>query len=404
MQLSSQQERALRDVRDWFNNSDEQVFHLFGYAGTGKTTIAKRLVEGIENVIFGAFTGKAAYVLQRSGCPGAATIHSLIYNPKDKSKAHLQGLVEDLEYALTQWRQSASEGDPEPSKIRDLREEIAEEQRNLRRPMFTLKLESPLRDADLLVIDECSMVDRVMGEDLLSFGVKTLVMGDPAQLPPVGSAGFFNPRTPDAMLEQIHRQAEGNPIIDLATTVRNGERLRRGQYGESSVISRDELTPEIAMGADQIIVGTNKLRRAVNNHVRRKLGREGPFPVVGDRLVCLKNNHEKGILNGALYEVEQILADPSPDEDTIPMIVKDEEGSYEIDAHVNPFMGDDVPPWAHKDTDSFDYGYAITCHKSQGSQFPKVLVYDESRVFRKDARKWLYTAITRAQEKVTVVS
>lgn len=384
-------------MADRFLSGPDQVFKLFGHAGTGKTTIAKMIAERCGgSVLFAAFTGKAAYVLQQAGCPDACTIHSLIYTPKEKSKERLQFYLEA--------QKKLQEMDPPPvERLRKAEKVIADERANLRRPMFALAVDSPLSRCQLLIVDECSMVDERMGQDILSFGAKVLVLGDPNQLPPVRGAGFFTNGHPDMLLTEIHRQARDNPIIDMATRVREGERLEYGDYGSSKVIQKGTIGPEEAAGADQVIVGTNETRRKVNVRVRQIRGfGDGPIPLVGERLVCLKNNNEKGLLNGAMYKVADILDDTGP---RIEMVVEDEgSGSaIEVSAHRAPFLGEDTPHWEIKDSDQFDFGYAVTCHKSQGSQWKNVLVFDESNIFGHNSRKWLYTAITRASERVTVV-
>ena len=165
MSWSPQQDAALKAVAEWLRRGDRPVFRLFGYAGTGKTTLAKHIA-GVEgDVAFGAYTGKAALVCARRG-EGASTIHSLIYRSR--------------------------EGDENG-------------------PQFVLNRSSSAAKADLIVIDECSMVDEELGRDLLSFGRPVLVLGDPAQLPPVKGGGFFTEAESDVMLTEVHRQAAGRP-------------------------------------------------------------------------------------------------------------------------------------------------------------------------------------------------
>ena len=206
--------RALDAVGQWLRKGEPQVFRLFGYAGVGKTTLARHIAEGARgDAAFAAFTGKAALVLRSKGCVGATTIHSLIYN--------------------------ASEGaDGAPS--------------------FTLNRDGPASRAGLIVIDECSMVDEELGRDLLSFGKPILVLGDPAQLPPVRGGGFFTAAEPDVMLTEIHRQAEDNPIIRLAGAVRRGEELPYGDYGAAKVIRRNEIAAPMVLDADQVLVGLDE--------------------------------------------------------------------------------------------------------------------------------------------------
>ena len=386
MKWSPQQDQALKDVARWLKTSDEQVLRLFGYAGTGKTTLAKHLAEGVSHVRFAAFTGKAAHVLQQKGCM-ATTIHSLIYIPKGKSAERLR--LMEIKF---------TEMEAEDEGREDLLQRIAEEKAALKAPHFVLNIDSPLLNTDLLVIDECSMVGDRMAQDLLHFGCKILVLGDPAQLPPVRGTGYFTEHKPDILLTEIHRQASGNPIIELATTVRCGGKLTLGKYGDSLIT--DELDADQALAADQIIVGRNKTRHAINRRMRNLLGFSGAVPNVGERLVCLRNDAEMGLLNGSLWSVQEVYDDADP----VAMSVSPEDDKWMQDvlAHRGLFTGEEIDWWTRRDAQEFEYGYALTCHKSQGSQWDDVMVIDESECFRHDARRWLYTAITRAAERVTV--
>ena len=211
MQWSPQQEAALAAVARWLKAGEPQVFRLFGYAGTGKTTLAKHIAEGTDGgVVFAAYTGKAAHVMRTKGCVGASTIHSLIYR---------------------------SRGEDENG------------------PTFALNDDSEAGKAALIVIDECSMVDEEIGRDLLSFGKPVLVLGDPAQLPPVAGGGFFTAAEPDIMLTEVHRQAAENPIIRMSMTVRDGGALEEGAYGDSRVVGRQNIDHEDILAADQVLVG-----------------------------------------------------------------------------------------------------------------------------------------------------
>lgn len=409
MDWGKQQDDALLAVREWLTSMDRQVFRLFGFAGTGKTTLAKHFAEGIEgNVLFGAYTGKAAHVLRTKGCP-AATIHSMIYRSKDKGRSRLAELELELQTALGELDQHEREErdalGTEPGRIRVLREAVAQERKSMQRPLFQLNNDSIVRDAKLLVIDECSMVDGQMGEDLLSFGTPILVLGDPAQLPPVFGAGFFTEGTePDVMLTEIHRQAADNPILAMATKVRNQEALAIGSYGESEVIERAQVNTKDAENADQVLVGRNATRHASNKRMRSLLGRTEELPEIGDKLVCLRNSNERGLLNGAIWHV---IGNGAIDEDRCYLEVRSEESEQELacEAHTHHFQGkgDTLPWWSRKEAEEFDYGYALTVHKSQGSQWNNVLLFDESWCFRADRWRWLYTGITRAAERVTVV-
>lgn len=402
MEWSPQQEAALKAVQDWLDNGEEQVFRLFGFAGTGKTTLAKHLAEGVKGtVLFGAFTGKASKVLQEKGCP-ATTIHQMIYRSKQPSTTK----VKEMEAELAKLLLIEEPTDIQKKKIADYRKELEIERTNAARPMFDLNRESEVRGAALVVIDECSMVDGVMGQDLLSFGVKVLVLGDPAQLPPVGGAGFFTDHKPDFLLDEIHRQAEGDPILDLATLTRNKKLLDLGDCGTSRVIDLDETKPDdlkkVVMEADQIIVGRNNTRHSYNRRMRKLHDRTSQFPEAGDKVVCRRNDHDTGLMNGAIFYVEDV---GEVDENFVVMTIRPDTGGDPIHviAHSAFFLGETVPWWEMDGAQHFEYAYAVTCHTAQGSQWDNVVVFDESYCFKKDRHRWLYTAITRAAKSVTVV-
>lgn len=417
MKWSPQQEDCLQDFNRWYNNGAEGlVYRIFGYAGTGKTTLAKHLAEGIDGeVLFGAYTGKAAHVLTNKGCP-ASTIHSMIYHSRDKGKSRLLTLEQDLEAAIQRFVKlgfNAIEIE-DKKEIIEYRRLIREETKALSQPFFIRNPESIVHDAALVVIDECSMVDGQMGEDLLSFGTPILVLGDPAQLPPVGGAGYFTENVkPNVMLTEIHRQAQESGIIQLATIFRNGEKPSLGHYAhDCEVIHIDEINADMVMSPDQIIVGKNVTRSSYNRRMRQLLGhatREdyNPYPVAGERLICLRNNHELGLLNGAMFGVHYV-GGVLDDKVYLEIIPQDEEeqGMVEVSSHTHYFLGrkkEDLPYWERKEAEEFDYGYAITGHKSQGSQWNDVIVFDESYCFRNDWNRWSYTAATRAAKNLTWV-
>lgn len=398
MELSTQQQQALQAVQQWLENpGDRQCFRLFGYAGTGKTTIAQQFAQSVQGkVLFASYTGKAALVMQRKGCIGAQTIHRLLYVPTSGDRDQIDELMRELE---------ALEGqDPKDQEAIDLLKlEIAEEKAKLRQPRFSVNPDSEFGDAKLIVIDEVSMVGKRVAEDMLSFGRPILVLGDPAQLPPVGEGGYFTKQKPDFLLTEIHRQSIDSPVLMLATRVRNSEALPYGEWGESRVIPKGVLNLGDVAQFDQVICGTNKARQDLNRQIRQHLGRKTGLPEPGDKLVCLRNNYESGFLNGSLWTVTDSKV---VDDERIWVALKDED-SREIDCVMwqHHFFGreDEILPWDIKNNECFDFGYALTCHKSQGSQWNNVLVIDESYIFRGDSKRWLYTAITRAANSVTVV-
>lgn len=369
MKFSPQQDEALKAAADWYRRRDSQIFRLFGYAGTGKTTLARHFSEGIDgDVHFAAFTGKAAQVLREKGNENARTLHSLIYRPRGEAEDEEDGSVN---------------------------------------PTFSLNRKSDLAKAHLLVVDECSMVDEELGRDVLSFGVPVLVLGDPGQLPPISGGGFFTEAEPDFLLTEIHRQARENPIIDLAMRVRNGDALDYGDFGAARIISRHDVESDEVLRADQVLVGTNRTRRKYNMRLRELNGFQTPYPEKHDKLVCLRNDNPKGLLNGSLW---QVTAPGKVGGRHLQMLIRpEEEGAKGPRIKVKVLRaafeeGAETIPWQQKrGSDEFDYGYALTVHKAQGSQWDKVYLFDESYAFRDTRDRWLYTAITRAAEELTIV-
>ena len=394
---SPQQDNALQKVKAWLKEKNSpQLYRLFGYAGTGKTTLAKHFAEGIDGtVLFGAYTGKAAQVLRERGCENASTIHSMIYHPRDKSRKHLV----ELEVALMV--------EEDQIKRAELQKEILKERENVAQPAFNKRFDSPLKDAELAIIDECSMVDARIGEDLLSFGKPVLVLGDPAQLPPVKGVGFFTAQEPDIMLTEIHRQARDNPIISLATDVRNKKKPKIGTYGESRVLKKGDLPDGEATRVDQILCGVNKFRLSGNARYRTLQGFREEYPMPGEKIVCLRNNYDDGLLNGTLWSIESVA---NVDSRRINFSIYPHGGSDEyckdVEAHIHHFegRGNELIWPSKRDANEFDYGYLLTVHKAQGSQWHDVLLYDQSWAFKRhgDAWRWLYTGITRASERITI--
>jgi len=395
--LSETQGKALAQFDEWFHRASRvytgkrnmepeaeesaitesvpQVFKIFGFAGSGKTTIAARKAQDLgRGVLAATFTGKAALVMRRKGF-NCSTIHSLIYVPKmtpvlDKTTGQPTG-----------------------------EEELS----------FVLNDESDLWNAKLLIVDEVSMVGQELGRDLLSFNRPILVLGDPGQLPPISGTGYFTKDRPDVMLTEIHRQALDNPIIRMSMDIRLGRGVKSGNYGESRVLRKASLNRQSdLLAADQVLCGINRTRRTLNADIRKMLGFDQPqTPMSGEKLICLKNNRDKGLFNGGMW---QVAAEPPPvfDGEIFELKVNslDLAGrTAKVKVPLQFFCAeeDKLPASKHRKFDEFDWGYAITVHKSQGSQWDNVLVMNENYCFRETAIQWLYTAVTRAAEKLTLV-
>jgi exodeoxyribonuclease-5 len=422
LEFAPQQQQAIAKVSDWYRDSEQQVFRLFGYAGTGKTTLARHIVDQLGvRALFAAFTGKAAYVLRSKGCDGASTIHSLIYSPQEKVRAKLNELE----------RQLAAETNPQERAV--LARAVKVESDRLATPDFILREDSPLDAAPLLVLDEVSMVGTRIAADLLSFGTKLLVLGDPAQLPPVEGGGYFINAQPDHLLTEIHRSALDSPVTRLASSVRAsppGDRSlgmpgMDGDSGRTLAVTRDQLA-----GFDQVLVGTNKTRWQAIHLLRSLHGLTGPHPQPGDRIIGLANSVEADVFNGQQFTVHDVVP-PAEGADRIRMTVEDDAGTRRhLTTWTAGYAGIEGEKHAKREgrgtVAAATFAQAITCHKSQGSQWDNVLVVDESWIFARaeaaeaqragrtlaDAaaaghiagQRWLYTAITRAAQRVVVIA
>jgi exodeoxyribonuclease-5 len=425
---TAQQAQALGKITSWFADPNRQVFRLFGYAGTGKTSLAQHLVNelGVTNVCYGAFTGKAAFVMAQKGCVGASTLHRLIYIPQEKAQAKLRALLTELD----------TETDPDKQAILD--KQIKIEKQRLETPDWILREpdETELSTTDLLVVDEVSMVATAMAADLLSFGTKVLVLGDPAQLPPVDGGGYFIHAQPDHLLTEIHRSALDSPVTRLATAVR-GSATGDRSYGIAGLDGDSGRTDRITIAEllqfDQVLVGTNKSRWQTIHLLRALRGRVGEEPTPGDRIIILSNSGDAEVFNGQQFNVLGCVPHTRRDDQLNLHVADDEGATRHLTAWRAGFTNLEGERQAKRDgrgsVVAATFGQAITVHKAQGSQWDRVLVVDESAVFagmeaREKARaragaglpdngeaaavghvagrRWLYTAVTRAAQQVVI--
>lgn len=410
VQLTPEQGSAIEAVQGWFLDGRvrDQPFRLFGPAGTGKTTLAKHLAAalGTPHIVFGAYTGKAAHVLRRKGVP-ATTIHSAIYRPVDNSAARARWEVacRELAEANEEYTEAASYpggGSPDvwaPRLARKeaLEAEVAELEEAIKHGVsFELNPMSEWAAADLIVLDEVSMVNEKLALDIESFGVPVLVLGDPFQLPPVEGGGHYTNHQPDVILREIHRQALESPVLALATHIRTG-----GNWTDQVV----KVSLADAMAADQIICWKNATRHNLTAKIREKLGRPAGVPVPGDRVMCLVNNRDLNVFNGQQFEV--LTANDQE------LHLKDDDGAqrwiwYDPDGFRGATGEQDAkarPRWRGK-VGLFTFANVVTCHKAQGSEWDHVYVVDQTEQMWKSSAaekaRWAYTATTRASECVTI--
>jgi exodeoxyribonuclease V len=401
-ELAPEQVKAVEAVQGWFMHSGarQKPFRLFGPAGTGKTTLAKHLPAALgANVVFGAYTGKAAHVLRRKGVP-ADTIHSSIYmlDQQMKLRARRWEAMRELAELEAVPGMAPSMQAAQDDVRMELVREIEQIEIQLRRPAFTLNEMSPWSMADLIVLDEVSMVNERMAADIESFGVPVLVLGDPAQLPPIEGGGHYTAAEPDVLLTQVHRQALESPVLKLATDIRLGLPWRKH-------LVKVDLAE--AMQADQVLCWKNSTRWSLVTAMRKKLGRPQGIPVPGDRVMCLVNNKDIGVLNGQQYEVLGV-------KDGVLTLRDDDGQEREIAARMEAFKGLEqeqaekrAGAWRGEEG-CFTFANAITCHKAQGSEWPHVYVVDQTHQMTRsttaERRAWAYTSVTRASERVTIAS
>lgn len=383
---------------------NKPFIYIAGFAGTGKTTLVEFALRSTnKHVAKGTVTGKAASVMRRKGNANAQTIHSMCYELVPQNMEEIRKLRDE--------RSTLRKGTPEYAQIQRTLRDISKLD-------FRLREEPPAADAILL--DEVSMVGEQMGRDLLSFKKPIIVLGDPGQLPPIEGEGFFTKGKPDIFLTEIHRQAEGNPIIQLATQARNKQKLQYGTYGQSRIIAQGAHIGDELLKTNQCIAGKNATRQKMNKVYRHISRYTDPYPMVGERVICLKNTTVIDLDDpGAKYGVRlfngnsaEILERIEEMDTYITYIIRTEDGiRTKVDMHKayfddysHPGAVKNLTPYDLVDIDQFDFGYCITTHKAQGSQWDNVLIFDDKMfIWDRDTRaKWLYTGITRAAETLTI--
>lgn len=434
--LNKQQEEAKAKIHHWFKHEtlEKQTFTLSGYAGTGKTFLINYVIYEVlklskDETAFVTPTGKAASVLIQRGCD-AMTIHRLIYTPVE------------VEY----------ETELNGKKVKSKRMEF--------------KKKSEIKKYKLIIVDEVSMIEEKIMNDLLSFGIPVLCSGDPGQLPSIFKSNDLLEH-PDYLLTEIVRQAKDNAITQVANMAREKKPLPYGKYKNDVVItSRERLSDEqfknILLKSDQIICGKNSTRNYLNNLVREYKGIDvinNKYPLDGEKVICTVNNweifldelEEFNLVNGTMgiiknfkiiddkinlssFDFKADFLDEYKDNilhdsgifdnlefsyDMHQMVYKIDDDKYilkeksllrkeneSLEDYKNRVIERILA--IRKATDElqvnrFEYGYAISCHKSQGSEFDVVTVFDESDVFLDKSAKWLYTAITRAKKKLIII-
>ena len=391
MELTKKQEEGLK-IAVARHKSREKYTVISGYAGTGKSTLVRFIIDALDvdedKVAYATYTGKAAEVLRKKGNPNAMTLHRLLYESIPRQGGGF------------------------------------------------IRIPKKQLDYSIVVVDEVSMVPKTMVDMLLAHRVYILFLGDPGQLPQIDKKETHTLLDkPHIFLDQVMRQAAESEIIQLTMKIRNGEDIPFMHGKEVIVAPKAELVTGHLTWADIIICATNKTRHNMNRQKRELLGYSGVLQT-GERIIVKRNYWEdcdedgNALVNGTVGTVanpyESFVRIPSyvkNDRRDLPLIgcIFTPDGgksfdTFEIDkdyllkeepcvdwrvsyqlGKLKPKIGDILPKQA-------TYGYALTCHAAQGSEFDKVLVIEESFPFDKvEHQRWLYTAATRASDKLVLV-
>lgn len=411
IELTFEQDKVCEEIFSWYKNRNRHTKHrryitLGGYAGTGKTTLISYISEvlrsessGQFNIAFLAYTGKASHVLKiklkesesLKGNDFCGTIHKAMYYPKLKDLV-VKGVTRKV---IVGW-----------------------------------KKKDDLDFYDLIIIDESSMVNKDIWMDLVSYNVPIIAVGDHGQLPPVGSQ-FNLMQDPDLKLTEIHRQAAESEIIRLSKEIRETGMLNVNypSSNNSKVFGMDWRDPNCRKVFDNIdfnediimLCSFNQSRVRLNSIIRKKNDNLMNEPYPGERLICLKNNYDTGIMNGQIGTLMWALPEgPHLMTGTLDMDGYDEpfmslihlggfgKENYEdiFNRNLNKQFREELRKNEISSLDFFDYGYATTVHKSQGSEWGRVILFPQRNKYQTDDefRRWLYTGVTRAKEKLFVIS
>ena len=395
MELNEKQKNGLTLALQRYKNKEKYTV-IAGYAGAGKSTLVRFIIEELKtygvketDVCFACFTGKAAQVLLKKGNKNVITLHKLLYKSIPKESG---GFV---------------------------------------------RIPNPSIPYKIVVVDEVSMAPKTLMDLLFKHNVYVICLGDPFQLPPVDKKEDNHLLdAPHIFLDEIMRQAQESEIIQLSMAIRENRPIEVFQGKEVQILNKEELNTGMLTWADQILVATNATRVSINTQMRKLLN-FGEKPQDGDKIICLRNywdcfsDNEEPLVNGTIG----ILKNSFLTKRYLPRIVKSTDGLSHIDLIMGDFISDsgmyfhslemdkkmidtgefsldwktvyqlnrnpktrDIPPL------EFTYGYAITCHKAQGSEWDKVLVIEEKFPFDKiEHARWLYTAVTRSSEKLVLV-
>lgn len=392
MQLTLKQEQGLKEIIKRYKDKEKYVV-ISGYAGVGKSSLITYAIAALnlkpEDVAYAAYTGKAAEVLRKKGNKGACTLHKLLYEHVPLPQG---GFYRRIKTAL---------------------------------------------DLKVVVVDEVSMVPISMINQLLKFNVFCIFTGDPFQLPQINKEEAHTLLDkPHVFLDQIMRQSAESEIINLSMKIREGKSIDYYKGHEVLILPKNELSTGILKWADIILCAKNATRHELNNQMRKIKGYSPQdAPQEGEKLICLTNYwddiNEDGdaLVNGTIGTITKI----SNNVVNIPNYIRSNQHTYPVykinlkpeysDSQFNLLQVDknflinekSNMDWktayqlgkrhmAYMIPKELTYGYAITTHRAQGSEWDNVLVIEENFPFDKvEHRRWLYTAVTRSASRLVLV-
>lgn len=372
MTLTDKQEKGLRLAISRYKNK-EPFTVIAGYAGSGKSTLVQFIIQELHipesKIAYVAYTGKAALVLKSKGCPGATTAHKLLYHTTELPDGTFIHVPKD----------------------------------------------KPDKAYKLIVVDEISMLEKEQWDILMRWGIHVICLGDPFQLPPISQENHVLDH-PHIFLDEIMRQAQDSEIIRLSMDIRAGKPLTLSKGKDVWVVPKETVSDRILTTADIVLCGKNATRYYLNQRIRRNVWGEQykDEPIEGDKIICLKNYWNKGDLaNGLIGKITNIekkedfflktklLADFRTDDDAFYDLSMD----YQLFTDGKPLVNQDN--WRQYPKEirpmEFDYAYSVTVHKSQGSEYGKVVLFNEYLgKDREQYLRWLYTGCTRSSEKLVV--
>lgn len=391
MILTDKQEQAVKIAVQRYKDGEKYTI-ISGYAGSGKTVAIKHIIEALpkinpeKDVVYTAYTGKAAQVLFKKGNKNVSTLHKLLFESKPLPNGKF-----------------------------------------IRKPVSSIPYK-------IVVVDEVSMPDSDLMKRLFSYNVHIICCGDPAQLPPVSkNSSHHLLEHPHIFLDEIMRQSQESEIIRLTMDIREGKAIKPFKGKEINILNKSELNVAMLNWADQVICATNKTRHELNTLMRKKRGIESNIPVDGDKMICTRNywndsfGCEEPLINGTIgylknsfetyhqlpyrYGSKKVPIIRGNLNSDIGVIFKELNIDKEYAINEKHTLDSEIVYKIGKDWKSrwmipldLTYGYAITCHKSQGSSWSKVLVIEENFPFdRTEHKKWLYTACTRPEDKLVII-